>query len=353
MDARVPDRAIEIETARPAPRRRGKLVVLAFSLILAAAGAFGWWQYQARYPSTDDAYVQAHIVQIAARISGPLVELAVHNDQRVNKGDLLFAIDPAPFEAAVHEAEAALDQARQSARAAAAAIEAARARVDQVKAAVENAQSTYARVAQLRKRGDSTQAALDDALAALDQGKANQAAALASLEQARQTLGEGGEENAGVRAAAAALERARLNLSYTRVIAPSDGFISNLTTRPGQMVQAGASMFALVEDSSWWVDANFKETDLTRIRPGQPASVQVDMYPDRSINGVVESIGAGSGATFSLLPPENATGNWVKVTQRFTVRIKLIDHLHEVDRPLRVGASALITVDTTAGRPHN
>ena len=131
----------------------------------------------------------------------------------------------------------------------------------------------------------------------------------------------------------------------THVTAPSDGILSNVTLRPGATVQAGPPLFAIIEANRWWVDANFKETDLARIKVGQPATVYLDMYPGATFDGVVESISAGSGATFSVLPPENATGNWVKVTQRFPVRITITNP--PADKPLRVGASASVTIDTT------
>ena len=128
--------------------------------------------------------------------------------------------------------------------------------------------------------------------------------------------------------------------------APASGWISKMSLRPGGIVQAGTPTLAMVEDSSWWVDANFRETDLGRIKPGQPATIKLDMYPGVTLEGVVESISAGSGASFSVLTPENATGNWVKVTQRFPIRIK-ITSAPDPDRPLRLGATATVKIDTT------
>jgi membrane fusion protein (multidrug efflux system) len=149
-----------------------------------------------------------------------------------------------------------------------------------------------------------------------------------------------------LRAASAGLEKASHEFVKTHVTAPSDGVVSNVTLRPGATIQAGAPQFAIIEGNRWWVDANFKETDLARIKVGQKATIRLDMYPGRTFNGVVESISPGSGATFSVLPPENASGNWVKVTQRFPVRIGFTNPPDESDRPLRAGASADVTIDT-------
>ena len=143
--------------------------------------------------------------------------------------------------------------------------------------------------------------------------------------------------------AEAALGRARLDLKHTRIVAPSKGIIGDLQLRPGGFVTAGRALFALVETDEVWVDANFKETDLPRIRPGQPARVKVDLQPGATFRGEVESLSPASGTAFSLLPPENATGNWVKVTQRFPVRVRILEPVPN----LRLGASSEVTVDTS------
>ena len=148
-----------------------------------------------------------------------------------------------------------------------------------------------------------------------------------------------------LRAASAQLAKATHDRVKTHTTAPSDGILSNVTLRPGATVQAGQPLFAIIEANRWWVDANFKETDLARIKVGQPATVYLDMYPGVTFDGTVESISSGSGASFSVLPPENASGNWVKVTQRFPVRIALTNP--PADKPLRVGASTSVTIDTT------
>jgi membrane fusion protein (multidrug efflux system) len=155
-------------------------------------------------------------------------------------------------------------------------------------------------------------------------------------------LGDPGQQNAAVQAAESRLRQARLDLSHTRVFAPASGTVANLTLRPGSPVQPLAPVFSLVSDSNFWVDANFKETQLDRIRRGQRATVRVDMYPDHPFQETVQSLSGGSGAAFSLLPPENATGNWVKVTQRVPVRVAITNP--DPKFPLRVGTTATVRV---------
>jgi membrane fusion protein (multidrug efflux system) len=167
-------------------------------------------------------------------------------------------------------------------------------------------------------------------------------AAEANLEQAQSALGEAGKRNASVRAAVAKLDQAKLDLEHTRIFAPASGWLANFGLRPGSTVQVGFVLFAIISDEEYWVDANFKETELARIRPGQHATIRVDMYRDREFRGVVESLSVGSGAAFSLLPAQNATGNWVKVTQRVPVRIRVIDP--DAKHPLRVGTTATVRV---------
>ncbi|MEZ5840469.1 MAG: HlyD family secretion protein [Hyphomicrobiales bacterium] len=350
------DASTEPETAPAAPPAKApvdkaskrKLVILAFALVLAGAFAYVWWHYQERYPSTEDAYLEANIVRVGSRVGGRVLAVEIEDHQRVSRGDVLFRIDPAPYEAAVRQAEATLAQALQAAGASGAEVDAARAGIEKARAGLVNAERAHDRTAKLRKTGDVAEAALDKSRSELDQARAAVAAAEADLVRAEAALGEGGNENAGARAAAAALDRARLDLADTTVLAPADGWVAEVDIRPGRTIAAGASLFALVEDGEWWVDANFKETDLGRIRPGQPATIEIDIYPDLTISGTVESIGPGSGAVFSMLPPENATGNWVKVTQRFTVRVRIDQPPSETDHQLRVGASSIVRVDTTA-----
>lgn len=169
-------------------------------------------------------------------------------------------------------------------------------------------------------------------------------AAQDNLQEAQAKLGKTGDKNALVQAAQATLAQATLNLQYTNVIAPADGQLAKWTLQPGQTVTAYASLFSLVEDKDWWAIANMKETSLNRVRIGQKAIVYVDMYPSHPFHGIVKSISPGSGSSFSLLPSENATGNWVKVTQRFPVHVE-IQH-PDAQFPLRIGSSCTVSIDT-------
>ncbi len=314
----------------------------------AAAGGYAWWSWSGLHPSTDDAYVQADIINIAPEIGGRVTEVAVTENARVAAGDVLFTLDARALTAARDAAQAAVDLADQAVGATGAGVPAAEAQLAGAQAQLTEATTSQAREQALFASGDVAQAAVDSANTAADAARAAVAAAQANLQAAQAQSGAAGADNARIRAARASLIQAEIALSHATVRAPADGWVANLTLRPGQVVAEGAPLFALVADGPWWIDANFKETDIARIRPGQPADIAVDMYPGVTVTGHVDSLGAGSGAAFSLLPPENATGNWVKVTQRFPVRIAIDQVPADPATPLRVGASATVTVDTTA-----
>lgn len=320
--------------------------------VAALLGAAGYWYlgYEEAHPSTSDAYTNANVVRIAAQVSGPVVSVPVRNHQHVRAGDLLFTIDPRPFQIALAQAEAQLALAGKDVAAATAAVEAAQATVRQRQAAADDASANTKRVAALVARGVMTPKDGDDARAREREAHAALDAAKSDLRRAVEQRGELGRENAQTRLALAKVDQAKLDLSDTEVRAPVDGVIAELDLRPGSTVNAGVVLFALVDEQHWWVDANFKETALLRIRPGQPATVQVDMYPGKVFSGEVDSVSPASGAAFSLLPPENATGNWVKVTQRFPVKVLLKDVTPEY--PLRIGASSSVTIDTTVDTGH-
>jgi membrane fusion protein (multidrug efflux system) len=322
---------------------RGLILVV---IVGAAVGGTYFYIEGKRYPSTDDAYVQAHVVQIAAQVAGVITKVHVVNNQHVLADEPLFDIDPAPFAIAVEAAQAAFDEAAEAVGASGAGVKAAAARVREAEAMLATARREAARGRALKEAGSLSTSALDTRETTLKQSEATVEAALAELDRAQQQYGGSGKDNARLRTASAALRKAQLDLSYTEVRAPASGWISNMTLRDGALITMGRPLFALVEDKEWWVDAHFKETDITRLRPGQSAEIAIDMYPGVKLKGEVESISAGSGATFSLLPPENATGNWVKVTQRYTVRVKVLDRSPNPGEPLRVGASSKTTIDT-------
>jgi membrane fusion protein (multidrug efflux system) len=268
----------------------------------------------------------------------------VQDHQTVKQGALLFTIDPAPFQIAVAGAEAQLALSRQQVAGSTDQVAVASAEVLQRQSQLTDIQKNTQRILILSNKGLMPKASADDAKERLQVAQAALAAAKSRLQQVQQELGQVGESNAQIQAAAAKLAQAQLNLAHTRITAPADGILVNFTLRPGSMVTVQTPLFALIENHHWWVDANFKETALKRIRVGQLATIHLDIYPDHVFHGVVQGISAGSGAAFSILPPENATGNWVKVTQRFPVRVDITDPNPKY--PLRVGASSTVTIDT-------
>jgi membrane fusion protein (multidrug efflux system) len=324
-----------------------KTVLLLLVSVLVVVGLAWWWQHEARYPSTDDAFLQSNIISVTPQISGSVVDVMVINNQRVNKGDVLFRVDDVSLKQALAAANAQLTQARENAASAGDTVTSAETTVAQTHAALTDAEVEFTRNEKLFEAGDVSGSAIDLVRSQRDEASAQFNAANANLASAKSQAGKSTHENPGVLAAMAAVNQAEINLSYATVTAPTDGWIANLTLRPGQAITEFLPLFSLVEDGDWWIDANFKETDLQNIRPGQEAYVSVDMYPGTDLKGSVVSIGPGSGAVFSLLPPQNATGNWVKITQRFTVRVKIDKSPADLARQLRVGASVTVVVDTT------
>lgn len=287
--------------------------------------------------------MQADILTIAPQISGKVETVAVAENGYVKAGDVLFTLEAGALQAAVNAALAQLDLATQSTEASSDEVTAAQANVTSTTAALTEAEAVLARDTKLAATGDLAPAGMEKSQTTRDQAAAAKAAAEAALAAARDQAGAG--KAPAIKAAQAALDQAQLALSHATVTAPAAGWVANLRLRPGQVVSAGQPLFSIVEDGNWWVDANFKETDLSRIVPGQNVAITIDMYPGQSLTGKVESLGAGSGAVFSLLPAQNATGNWVKVTQRFPVGISLDPLRSGPPVQLRVGASVTATVD--------
>jgi len=308
-------------------------------------GGFLWyWHHSEIYPSTDDAYIDANIVHIAPQVSGPVSKIYVQNYEVIKKNQELFDIDPRPFMIALKTAQANLALTKQKVASAQAAVLSAQAVVVQRQSELVLAQRNEKRIMQLVGHGQISKQEGDKVTSNEQVAQAALTASKNQLKQAQAELGKLGNQNAQIRAATEKIDQAKLNLSYTHISAPEAGILVNFKTRVGNMVQAGQPLFDTIENNVWWVNANFKETQLQRIRAGQTANVIVDIYPDHVYHGTVAYISPGSGASFSILPVENATGNWVKVTQRFPVKI-MITNLSK-NFPLRVGASASVTVDT-------
>ncbi|NNM60505.1 MAG: HlyD family secretion protein [Legionellales bacterium] len=324
-------------------KKRNALFWVGVAIAL-CVGVYAYFLDQKYWPYTDDAYVNAHYVDEAAQVSGPISALFAHNNEFVHKNQLLFVIDPRPFQAVVDQQTANLKLAVQQMEADVAAVDVAVANVSAAKAQLIVNQKNYDRTIVLVQKGQASIASGDDALGQLQTSQAQLIASQNQLIQAQKVLGDVGERNAQIQLAQAQLESAKLNLSFTRIYAPADGYMTNLQVRVGTMVTAQQTLFELVESHKWWIDANYKETQMARIKPNQPVSISIDMYPGIRFKGYVDSISRGSGTVFSLLPPENATGNWVKVTQRFAVKIIITDS--DPKHPLRVGSSSEVSIST-------
>ena len=317
-----------------------KAIAIALALI-ALLGGFAFYHYAGMTRSTENAYINADVVNVAAQVSGRVTAVYIKDNQHVRKGDALFDIDPEPFAIALQRAEADLAQARQNTRQDNAEVSVARAQVAQMESDLANARASYARDKELVAQHFLSQQALDDAKtrtqslqAALEQAHAKLTKALATPQKP--------EERGDVLKAQAAIEQAKLDLQHTHVTAAQDGQISNLSLTAGSLVAAGEPLFALIAENSFHIDANFKETELPGIHPGQDVDIKIDMYPGQLFKGKVESISGGTGTAFSLLPAQNATGNWVKIAQRVPVRIKFAQT--DAEHPLRIGATATVSV---------
>lgn len=334
----------------PAPPRRGrrprprgiKWIIAGLVVATAALAGLRYWHEESLFVSTENAYVGANQVEVTALVSGTVVKVHVQDQQQVKAGDPLFDIDPANYELALQRAQAQLEMARQAASQESAGISSAEALVAQRRAEEAQAASDWQRNQELMKSGFLSAQGGQAARTRLATAQAASRAAQADLVKARSALGRGGDDNAQVLAALAAVKAAQLDVDRTHVVSSTSGTIANLTLQPGNTVTPSVPLFVVISNQEYWVDANFKETELKDIRVGQRVDVRSDVYPDRVFHGVVQSVSGGSGAAFSLLPPQNATGNWVKITQRVPVRIRVEDP--DPQHPLRIGTTATVKV---------
>ncbi|HDM8042912.1 TPA: HlyD family secretion protein [Vibrio campbellii] len=324
---------------------KSKLTKILFLLVCVIAfGAMYWsWQYSDSHPSTEDAYVRAKILSVAPQVQGQVISVEAKDFQVVNKGDLLLKIDSRPYLLAVKQAKAAYQLAVQQHDVADKQVTEAVAGLDAARSNLTEAQLEYKRTNSLVKRKLASDQDLDTAKNKLANAQASLEQARATVEKAIANRGEEGAEAAVVQQAAAQLAQAELNLSYTDITSPVDGIAGEINTHTGSVVGIGQTLFPVIVKDSYWVRANFKETDLTHIKAGMHAEVVIDMYPDVVWDAKVEELSPASGTSFSLMPPENATGNWVKIKQRFPVRLTL--EVPEGAPQLRVGASSEVTVD--------
>ena len=323
---------------------------IAMAVGIAAIGAvfYGYHIYDLHYPSTDNAYVTADVVHIAPQVSGRVTQLLIHNQEYVHKDQTLYKIDPKPFQISLEQAQAKLEQARQDVAHNSAIVSTAKAEVKRQEVLLQNATSRAKRNSELKHNNYVSRQAAEDAEADKLAAKAGLEVAHAHLNESVEQLGQPGDSNQAIVAAKAAFDQAQWELDNTVINAPCDGRIVQMTLQPGDAVQSGQANFVLICDHQFWIDANFKETELAHIRPKQSVSIKLDMYPGVTFDGEVQSINGASGVAFSLLPPQNASGNWVKITQRVPVRIR-VNH-HDPQHPLLVGTSAHVRIDTRSNQ---
>jgi membrane fusion protein (multidrug efflux system) len=338
IEARRPDRPAATPTSQAAKRprwrrRRWLIALIALVIVGVIVGGAEWWIEASKWVSTDDAFIDTHTVQVSARVAGRVETVLANDNQEVRAGQPLVELDPADFQAALSQALANQDSAQGQLTQAKAQVPVAQANLDQARAqvAVAQAASTNAdinlnRDQMLERMGGLavSHQQLDNDTATARSDAANLAAAekKVTASEAQLALNKTQIETAeaGVRAAAAQVAQARLNLSYTVIRASEAGHITNKTVALGNYIQVGQALMALVPNEVW-VTANYKETEIGGMRIGDPVDIYVDAYPGHVFHGLVQSFMAGSGAAFSLLPPENATGNYVKVVQRVPVKI--------------------------------
>jgi membrane fusion protein, multidrug efflux system len=314
VDIDPPNRSALAERLRRLNTSR--IILAALVAAILSVGGFQLWKYVQSYQDTDDAQVDGYLDPVSSRINGTISAVYVDNNQSVKAGQLLVQLDPRDYQVAVEEARAQLVQAQADVNSARQQYVAAIATVRQAEAQNYLAQRNAQRYTQLIKLKVVSQSEFDqyDATARAQAATVNtdEAAAASAL----RTIAS---REAQVQAARAALDQAELNLSYTRITAPADGVIGNRSAQLGQRVQPGQSLMALTQDQLW-VTANFKETQLARMRPGQPVTIHVDALR-RDFQGHIENMPGATGSLYDLLPPENATGNYVKIVQRLPVRI--------------------------------
>ena len=352
--------------------RRRMVLAIAIAAVLAIAYGATVFYHQLTHESTDDAFLDAHIISVAPKIEGRVSTVKVNENQLVNKGDLLVEIDPRDAEAAVAQKRAALEVAQARLENAQMSAEQAEAHVKTLEAVyastvsstnataaeTEKAQGDLARNSGLMASGaiskmefQHSESDANSSAANLDSKKKQLQAAAAYAEEGKKQAGSARAQTkaaeAEVAQAEAELHQAELQRSYTRITAPDRGRATSKSVEPGNYLQIGQPIFAVVPQQVW-VIANFKETQLSEMRPGQTAEVEVDAYPAQPLRGHVESIQAGSGARFSLLPPENATGNFVKIVQRVPVKI-VFDEQPDARHVLGPGMSAVPEVRVSFG----
>ena len=327
-------------------RLRWPLMILAPIIVI--AGLLYFYIISGRYESTDDAYTRAATVSISSNVAGRVVEVDVRDNERVQRGSVLFKLDDAPFRIAVNDAAARLASTRLQVESLKSTYKQRQVELRAARDTQQFAQTQFDRQSRLVTSGISSRTQFDQASHALDAARQDVANVQQQIGVALANLGGNPdiapEKHPLVEEAQAALDRAQLNLSYTVIKAPIDGVVTRVEQlQVGDYIAASAPVFALVATHDTWIEANFKEVQLARMQPGQSATVRIDRFPNKKFSAQVVSLSPGTGSQFSLLPPENATGNWVKVVQRVPVRLRLTDV--DPNFMLQAGLSADVKVD--------
>src|SRR3954449_12127340 len=341
----APAEAAEAPKRRLAIRTEGRnwtrtiLMLIVPALLLLGGGYY--WLTSGGSVSTDDAQVKQDIVSVSAQVNGPIVQVFVRNGSQVKRGDLLFRIDPSPYRVALEQAMAQLAAAKLQTTQLQTTAAGTGADIVGEQANLAIKRNALGRQQALLKEGFTTRANYEDALNEVGTAEKDLADARARAANAHAALAPG--EQPQIAQAQAAVDKAKLDLSRTEVRAPMDGVVENADNlQIGQMAVTGLGMLSLVHSKAPWVEANFKEKDVGRMIPGQKATIKVDAYPGVKFPAHVQSIGMGTGSQFSLLPAQNANGNWVKVTQRVPVRIAFDG---TPSRPMIAGLSVSATVE--------
>jgi membrane fusion protein (multidrug efflux system) len=340
QETQSPPKNEATDPAKPS-RQPWLWALMGAAIVAATAGGIAYYIHSLSFESTDDAFIEGHIIPVSSRVAGHVAKVHVADNQYVHKGDLIAELDSSDFQTRLAAAEAALGAAHATSAARATGVAAALADLEQMKADLVAAEAREVRAKARLKRIESlvperaaSQDSLDEATAGVNVATADVKsisekinAKQSAVEQAKSAVTAA--KNA-VRQAEAELEQAKLNHSYTRICAPIAGHVTRKSVEVGAFIQMGQPLLAVV-DPDVWVVANFKETQLAKMQPGQPVTVAFDTHPGVKFSGHIDSIQRGSGARFSLLPPENATGNYVKVVQRVPVKI-VFDDLEQIEK---------------------
>lgn len=335
------------------PRVLSTLLIMAVGPVVALAAGTYLYMSGGRYVATDNAYVKADKIAVSADVAGRVTEVLVRADEAVKQGQPLFRLDREPYKLLLEKAAAELDQTVARVEALRAEYREAQGEMKEAEDRIQFFDAQRARQKRLADKGVGRAFVFEEADSNADASRARANVARQKMHRVLAQLSGKPDIEASahplVREKAAVRDHARLDLEHTEIKAPAAGIVTNFDLQPGEYVRIGSTVFSLVGTDEIWVQANFKETDLTFVDEGQTASVHVDTYPDGAWQAVVTSISPATGAEFAVLPPQNATGNWVKVVQRLPVRLRLL--ARPGARPLRAGMSVVVEIDTGHRRP--